>query len=166
MEALGEIGFNLPGLASQIINFFVLMVLLYLLLIKPVVRMLDRRAERIKESLEAAERARQESQRGGEEVQRALQEARVQGQQLIEDARKTGERLIADARAEARRQGEEEAQRARAAIEQERDEAVQRVRQEFSGLAILAAEKVIHRSLDRKAHEDLIEQVLQDAKRG
>ncbi len=163
MEA---IGFNLPGLASQIINFTILLVLLYLLLYKPVLRMLDQRSQRIKESLEAAERARKESQRSGEEVQRALQEARVQGQQLIEEARKTSERMIADARSEAHRQGEEELQRARGAIEQERDEAIERVRREFSGLAILAAERVIHRSLDRKAHEDLIEQVLQEAKKG
>ena len=71
MEA---IGFNIPGLISQFINFGIFLVLMSLILYKPVTRMLDQRAERIREALSEAERAREESARSGEEVQQAVAE--------------------------------------------------------------------------------------------
>ena len=42
----------------------------------------------------------------------------------------------------------------------ERDEAIAQIRREFADLTIAAAEKVIGQSLDKKAHERLIEEVL------
>jgi len=39
---------------------------------------------------------------------------------------------------------------------------VAQLRREFAGLAIRAAEKVINRSLDRQAHRELIEEVLEE----
>ena len=160
MEA---IGFNIPGLISQVVNFVLLLILLKLFVYGPIVKMLDNRSARIRESLEAADRAREESARSQEEVQQALQEARAQGQQLIEQARQTGERLVNDARDEARRQAEEETARARTAIERERDDAVESVRREFGDLAITAAERVIRTSLDQNAHQALIQEVLSEA---
>ena len=160
MEA---IGFNLPGLASQLVNFIILLILLRAFVYGPVVRMLDNRSEKIRESLEAADRAQEASEKSQEQVQEALQEARARGQQLIEQARQTSERLVNEAREEARRQAEEETERARAANERERDDAIESVRQEFGDLAITAAEKVIQTSLDGDAHKGLIEEVLVEA---
>jgi len=47
MEAIGV---NLPGLITQIVSFVILFAALYALLYKPVLRMLDQRSSRIKES--------------------------------------------------------------------------------------------------------------------
>ena len=46
MDALG---INLPGLITQIVSFIILFVILSKLLYKPLVGMLDQRAEKIKE---------------------------------------------------------------------------------------------------------------------
>jgi len=53
--------------------------------------------------------------------------------------------------------------RARADIQRERDAAIQEVRSHFGDLAITAAERVIRRSLDRRAHQELVAQVLEEA---
>ena len=58
MEA---IGINVAGLITQLVSFGVLFLVLWLLLYKPIVRMLDERSERIRESLEASERAQAEA---------------------------------------------------------------------------------------------------------
>ena len=47
-------------------------------------------------------------------------------------------------------------------IERERDHSINQLRQEFVDLAILAAEKVINESLDKTAHQRLIEEVLEE----
>ena len=53
-------GITLPGLLTQLVSFLVLFGALYLVLYKPMTRMLDSRSLRIRESLESADRARQE----------------------------------------------------------------------------------------------------------
>ena len=78
---------------------------------------------------------------------------------------KIGERLKEEARAEARQQAESLIAKARLEIERERQEGFDQLRQEFVDLAILAAEKVINQSLDKKAHQRLIEEVLEEGTR-
>ena len=53
--------------------------------------------------------------------------------------------------------------RARGDIERERDNAIEEVRQQFANLAIAAAERVVERSLDRDAHREVFEKVLQES---
>jgi len=157
-----ELGINLPGLIIQVINVALIILVLRALLYKPVIRMLDRRSERIKESLEAAERQKQESLRSEEEVKKELNQARQEGQVLIGQATQIADRLKEEAREGARREAEAIINRARSEIQRERDEAVEQVRQQFADLTIVAAEKVIRKSLDKSAHQELIEEVLRE----
>ncbi len=53
--------------------------------------------------------------------------------------------------------------RARAEIQREHDEAISALRKEFAGLTILAAEKVIDHSLDKRTHRQLIDQVFEES---
>ena len=64
--------------------------------------------------------------------------------------------------AKARTESEAFLDRARQQIQREHDSAVEGVRAHFADLAITAAEQVIERSLDRDAHQDLIQKVLSD----
>ncbi|MBI4299915.1 MAG: F0F1 ATP synthase subunit B [Chloroflexi bacterium] len=160
---MSALGINLPGLIAQIVNFLLLLLLLYLLLYKPVLKMLDSRSARIKESLDEADKLRQEVARSDQEAQARLEEARREGQDLIAQAGHIGERLKEEARQDARREAEAIIERARSEIQMERDEAIVQLRQQFADLAIMAAEKVIKASLDRLAHQRLIQEVLDES---
>ena len=158
MEALG---INVPGLIAQIVNFGLLLVLLSVVLYKPVLRMLDQRAARIRESLQQAEAIKQDMAKAEQQVQAHLDEARQEGQVLIGQAAQLGERLKEEARQEARQEAEAIISRARSEIQMERDEAIAELRRQFADLTILAAGKVINRSLDKQAHKELIDEVLE-----
>ncbi len=160
---MGEIGISWQGLLAQIVNFILLLVVLYFLGYKPIRRMLDQRSERIKEGLDKAELAGQAAARAEEEVQRRLDEARKEGQGILAQAAEIGDRLKSEAREEARKEAEALIQKARAEIGIERDETIERLRQEFADLAILAAEKVIKETLDKERHRRLIEEVLEES---
>ena len=54
-------------------------------------------------------------------------------------------------------------ERARNEIQLERDQAVAVLRSEFADLTVSAAEKVIGQSLDRQAHQRLIDEVLAES---
>ena len=160
MEALGV---SLPGLVTQIVSFVVLFALLYVLLYKPIIGMLDQRSERIKESLETAETAREESAKFQAEMELRLKEARSEGQQLIAQAREVAVRYREEELAKAREEIQAERARAEANIQRERDAAIELLRREFAGLAINAAERVVGRSLDEEVHRDLIEKTLEES---
>lgn len=160
MEA---IGINLPGLITQLVSFVILFILLKIFLYKPILRMLDQRSERIRESLEAAERAQRESAESQQEVQAQLEAARAEGQQLVASAREVAERFREEETAKVRQEIEAERARAEANIQRERDAAIEQLRGEFAGLAIIAAERVVQRSLDQAAHQEIIDQVLEES---
>ena len=88
MEALG---INLPGLITQIISFLILLFVLSKLLYKPVIKMLDERAERIKTSLSAAEKANEDAALSAEKIEKELISARQEGQKIIDQAKKLSE---------------------------------------------------------------------------
>lgn len=165
MEALETLGINLPGLIAQLVNFTLLLVLLYLIAYKPVLRMLDQRSERIRQSMEQAEEIRQQAARTQVEFEARIEQARQESQNIVNQAIQTGERLREEARATARQDAEDIVVRARAEIQGERSLAVAELRREFAELSILAAEKVIGQALDRAAHRRLIDEVLAESDR-
>ena len=156
-----DLGINGPSLIAYLINFILLLGILTLFAYKPLLRVLDERSQRIRDSLEAADRAREEAASSQQVIEDQLNEARREGQRL-EQAREAAARFQEEQMDQARRDAETFVERARSDIQRERDAAVQEVRANFGDLAITAAERVIRRSLDRQAHEELISQVLEE----
>ncbi len=159
METLGV---HLPSLLIYLVNFLLVLGLLFAFAYKPILRLMDQRADRIRESLEASERAREEAASSQQAVEDQLVEARREAQRIMDQAREAGERFRAEEMERARNEAENFVSRARADIQRERDAAIEEVRANFGDLAITAAERVVRRSLDRQAHEDLISQVLEE----
>ncbi len=159
---MGGLGITLGGLLTQLVSVLFIFGFLYFVLYRPITRMLDARATRIRESLEAADQARQEAASSAEQVERELADARNQGQALIAEARTAASQFRQQEDARTRAEMEAMLERARAEIERERDAAVEQVRAQFADLAITAAERVVERSLDKDAHAQLIDKVLEE----
>ena len=160
MEGLG---INLPTLVAQIINFVILFGLLYLVAYKPLMRMLDERSKKVKESMEQTEYIKEQAARAEEEVKKQLGAAAKEGQEVIARAMRTGEEVRQEAQQQARQEAESLITRARVEIQRERDDAIDELRKEFADLTILAAGKVIDRSLDKETHRQLIDKVLEES---
>ncbi len=163
MEAFDKLGINIPGLVAQLINFTVLLTILYLFAFKPITRMLDERSRRIQESMDKADEIRAAAEQAQEDMRGRIEEARREGQAIVAQATQVGERLREEARQEARREAETVVARARGEIQAEREEAMAELRREFVDLAMLAAEKVVQESLDKERHRRLIDEVLEES---
>jgi F-type H+-transporting ATPase subunit b len=160
---LEGLGINLPMLVAQLINFFVLFGLLYLVAYKPIMKMFDERSNRIKESMEETERIKEQAARTDEEVKEHLEKARKEGQAVVAQAAKMGEQVKEEARQGAREEASALITRARGEIRRERDETLDVLRKEFVDLAIMAAGKVINKELDKSKHKQLIDEVLEES---
>jgi len=160
---LEELGISLPILLAQIINFAILLGLLYLVAYKPIMRMLDERSRKVKESMEQTELIKQQAERAEEEVKKQLEAASKEGMEIITRAMHTGEEVRQKAQQEAKQDAETLITRARVEIQRERDGAIDELRKEFADLTIMAAEKVIEKSLDKQTHRQLIDKVLEES---
>ncbi len=160
---MDKLGLHVPSLIVYLVNFLLLLGILYLFAYKRILNTMDQRSQRIKESLEAADRAREDAARAQEEMKKQMDVSRRESAVLLEEARRAADRFREEERVRAQQEVQAFIEKARADIRRERDVAVDEVRQHFAALAITAAERIISRSLDRRAHKELIEQVLKES---
>jgi F-type H+-transporting ATPase subunit b len=163
MGGISELGISLPTLITQVVTFIILLVVLRFVAYKPIMRMLDERSKRVKESLEQAESVKEQSARAEEELRKQMEQASREGQDRIARAVKAGEEVKQKAQEDAKKETETLLNRARAEIQHERDDAINEVRREFADLTVLAAGKVIEKSLDKEEHRELIDRVLEES---
>lgn len=160
MEDLGISGWKL---AVQLVAFIAFIILLWRLALGPIVAMLDKRQERIRESIEAAQRMQTEMQATAARNEEILNEARREAQTILTNAREAGEATLARAREEAGRQSDEYLARAEATLRSETEQARMQLRQEVADLAVNAAAKIVRKELDPAAQTRLIEETLSEA---
>ena len=163
MEGFASLGINLPLLLAQLINVAILFGLLYLVAYKPIMKMLDERSRKIKESMEQTEYIKQQAERAEVEAKKRIDAAAKEGQEAVARAVRTGEEVKREAQQQARQEAEALIGRARTEIQRERDEAIDDLRKEFADITIMAAGKVIDRTLDKKAHREIIKKVLDES---
>jgi len=157
------LGLDLATFLGQLVSFVILLGLLAYFGYKPIRKMLDERANRIRESMEQAEATKQEYERAKVAVQQQISEARQEGQAVISQAAQIGDRLKEEAKEEARKEAQTIVDRTRIELERERDKAIDDLRREFVDTVILAAGKVINETLDKEKHRELIEQALEES---
>jgi F-type H+-transporting ATPase subunit b len=161
MDGLLRLGFDGPTIIAQAINFIILLVLLYFVAYKPLMKMLDERSSKIKENMAQAENTRHQAVENRNEARRQLEDAEKAGQNIISQATRNAETIKEKARQDAHTEALSIIDRAQEEIQKQKDDAVEEVRKEFANLTIQAAEKVIERSLDKEKHLALIEKTLE-----
>ncbi|MCL2706997.1 MAG: F0F1 ATP synthase subunit B [Dehalococcoidia bacterium] len=163
MNPFERLGFSLPLFISQVVSFGVLLLLLRLFAYKPIMRMLDARAQKIQESLDAGERAKQEAANAEKEVAKKIEEASISGQKIVDQAVKAADDVRHRAEQDARKQADAIMDKARIEIAQEKEEAAAELRREVADLAVAVAGKTIGRSLDEATQKQIIDEALKEA---
>lgn len=160
MDALG---INLGALLVQLAAFATLIFLLRKFAYGPILRVLDQRAERIRTSMEQADRIERQLAETEQRNQEILNEARREAQEIVTRAREAGDRQIAQAREAARQEADKQLQQSLAQLRAEEERVRTELRQEFADLVILAAGRVVRQELDQKKHVRLINETLREA---
>jgi F-type H+-transporting ATPase subunit b len=123
---------------------------------------LEKRANAIRDSIDAAEKQRQDADRLLQEYRERLKEAREQADDIVARARKAAEAAEAEATAEGRQKREELVGAARRDIEMETRRSLERIRKEVADLTVLATEKITRKTLDSEDHKRLIDEALKE----
>jgi F-type H+-transporting ATPase subunit b len=137
--------------------FLVLFVLLWKFAFPPITKMLDQRAENIRESLEKAEDTRVQAERLLDEYKVQMAEARLEAAKVIEQGRKVAETMKDEIVAKANEEAAAVLAKARDEIQAEKRAAIAELQASVADLSVAVAGKVIGTSLSDAEHRKLIE---------
>jgi F-type H+-transporting ATPase subunit b len=148
----------IPPTAWGILIFLTVLGILWWKAYPPILAALEKRARLIKESLEAAEKARLAADATAARNEEILEKARVESRAIIEegksDALKVKDKIVESARKEA----DELAQRALREIDLAKDRAVDDLHRQAVELSMEIASKVIRETLRPEDHRRLIDE--------
>jgi F-type H+-transporting ATPase subunit b len=152
-----------PGIGLMIwtlIVFFVTFLLLRRFAFPAISSALDKRQKGIEESIDTAERTRQEADKLLAEYRERLKEARAQADEIVQRARQAADTH----ETESKQQGQEliaEAQRrAEREIATATERAISDLRREVADLTVVATEKVTKKALSEADQRRLVEEAL------
>ena len=127
--------------------------------------MVEKRNQRINDSLEAARVAEEAIAHLTQEKERILEETRQEQNRLMKEAAAERDKMIAQAQDKAREEAQKIMDDARVRIQQEKEAAVREVRQEVAKLSIAIAEKVVRKELSSdESQKTLVDKLLNEVK--
>jgi F-type H+-transporting ATPase subunit b len=126
----------------------------------PIQQTIDQRRERIRQSLEEADHAREEARELLEEHRKLLAGARKDADEILGEARRIAEANERRMREELEADRQRRLEETRKQIEAETRRALEQIRLEVVDLSLLAATKVTRKSLDDADHRRLIEEAV------
>lgn len=144
------------------INVLVIMLFLYKFLWQPLQKVMGERESFVENQLEHAKTSRAEAERLLEQYQARMREAQQEAEAIIKTAtakaEEAGQRILREAEEEAQRTLE----RAKTEIAREREKALAAIRDEVTGLVVLATGRLIGKTLTDEDHKRLVQQFVDE----
>ena len=162
MELLEQLGIKPLSLLAQIVNFLLLLLILWKLLYKPLLKALRDRRERIEKSLKDADQIEQDLKTSRESAQQIVSKANERAVQVMQSVDKEAEQKRTDKLRAAEVEASQIYKRAEESIKDDRDKLKREVQSEALSLVAQATERVIQKSMDDKTQRRLIEEALKE----
>lgn len=147
-------------MAAQLVNFGIVLFVLYKFAYGPILKTLNDRTAKIDKGLKDAEEAGKKMVEMSEKEKEVLNEARKEAQAIIsrseEQAKKNKEEIMAEAKAQA----EKAVAEAQKKIEEEKNKMMAEVKGEIAGLVMSATEKLIGEKMDSQKDGEIIAKVI------
>jgi F-type H+-transporting ATPase subunit b len=145
----------------EIVSFGILLWVLYKFAFPPILKILEERERKIRESLEQAERHRSEAERKLQEYEAKLNAAAREAEAVMAQAKERAQRLLEENEQRLAADAERIKGDTAREIEHERRKAIQEIRAQTTDLALLVAEKVVGRTLNDQDHRRLADEALE-----
>jgi F-type H+-transporting ATPase subunit b len=160
MELLNNLGINGKLLLAQIVNFLVLLFVLYKFAYGPVLKLLSERTEKIEKGLKDAEDAQKKLVEITEKEKAVLVEARKQAQEIVAKAEEVAVKNKEEIMAASKIESEKILSDAGKKIEIEKVQMMQDVKKQVAELIVLATGKVIDEKIDAEKDKKLISEAI------
>ncbi|MFV0575833.1 MAG: F0F1 ATP synthase subunit B [Vibrio sp.] len=125
----------------------------------PLMAAIENRQKNIADGLSAADRAAKDLSLAQANASDKLKEAKKAAAEIIDQANKRKSQILEESQIEAQVERQKILDQGRAEIETERNRARDELRKQVATLAIAGAEKILERSIDQNAHQDILNDI-------
>lgn len=169
-ETAGETGMmaslGLDGrlFVFQLINFAIVTVILWFLVLKPLIKKLIERQKLIDEGLDNAKKAQERMERGEIDYRAKMSEAKKEAQIILEKTKKDAETLSENLKVRAKQEIESLAEQAKKNILKEKEEMMIGLKGETANLIVVALEKILGEKMTSEKDKKMIEEAIKNLK--
>ena len=158
MGLLQDLGVDGPKLIAQLINFGIVLLVLWKFAYKPVLEMLETRRQKIAQSMDEAEQIKAELAETQAERDKVMAEANAKAEKLIADAKEAAKQVGETEGQRAVKQAEEIIRKAREATEADREKMMAELKAEIGRLVVETTAKVSGKVLTAEDQQRLIDE--------
>jgi len=158
-----------PHAAELLVGALAFAIVFYFLwkwVIPRVNQLLEERRQQIQGEIERAEATRGEADHLLADYREQLAGARDEANRIIEEGRRTADQLRRDLQTKAEEEASATVARAQDEIRAERDRVFEDLRAQIGDIAVELAARVVNQSLDKQAHEKLIDDYIEQVATG
>lgn len=139
------------------LSFLILLFILSKFAWKPVIKMLNKREEKITEALNEANLAREQMKQLTADNERLLLQAKEERDAILNEARKISQKMYDDIKAKAQEEGQRIVEAAKNDIDVEKQKAIVEIKNTIAEISIEMAEKILQHELsDKEKHQEYI----------
>lgn len=128
----------------------------------PICSALEERAKTISDGLASAERGQRELELANKRVVESLGDAKIQANEIIDKANKRGNQIIDEAKQQAKVEADKQHQQGVERLNQDINQAKEALRKQVAGLAVIGAEKILLREVDKSANSDILDSLIKE----
>ena len=162
---MDKLGIQPSSIVAQIVNFAILAFLLQRFLYKPVLKMLDARKAKIKESLDLAEKTQKQHANWEVEHKKLISKSKTEAQAILSDAKKQATQIRAEQVEKAKEDISKEKNKMLSEVENTLSKEREKIKSQSLELASTLAKKAISSALDVKHQDALISASLSELKK-
>ena len=147
-------------LIGQLIAFAIFVAFCMKFVWPPLIKAIEERQAKIADALAGAEKAKLEQAEAQSAVSKELATAKEEAQKIVDLANKRRNEILESAKVEAEAERTKIIEQGYAEVENERKRVQEELRQKVAALAVAGAEKIVGRSVDEAANNDIIDKLV------
>lgn len=160
MELLNALGLDVKILIAQLLNFSILLFVLYKFAYKPMFKLLDDRKNKIEKGVENAKKAEERLLEISEKEQDVLKKAKKEVALMLSKAHKQAEEREGEIVERAKEKIAEVIKGEKQKIQKERDQSIKDIKKEIGSLVVMAMENILGSETGKKVDKKLIEEAV------
>lgn len=159
-ELITKLGIDGKLLAAQVVNFFILFLILRKFAYKPILDMLQKRRNIISRSLEEAKKIEEDAKKMEETKEHEMKQARAKAKAILDGATGTAEEQKEKILARAKADGDKMVAEAKNIIRMQKEQMSKELEKETGNLALTAMEKYFKSGIKKDDQEKIIKGII------
>ncbi|MDD5040128.1 MAG: F0F1 ATP synthase subunit B [Patescibacteria group bacterium] len=147
-------------LIAQVVNFGIVIGVLWYFALKPLMKMMHKRSDDIEKSLQQAKEIERKLQEAEQSKEKLITEAKQEAQVIMEQTHRDAEKVKGEKLAETRQEMERMAEKVKQDIQAEKQTMLREAKGQVADLVIAAAGQVIGKNLDHDTNKKLVEDTI------